>query len=49
MNEMFRLQAYCYDGLLDEENRPKPAYHTLCGLAEQWGLKTGRAHPDETG
>ncbi len=49
VNEMFRLQAYCYDGLLDEENRPKPAYHTLCGLAEQWGLKTGRAHPDETG
>lgn len=41
VNEMFRLQAYCYDGLLDYTNRPKPAYEALRGLAAEWGLKTG--------
>ena len=39
-NEMFRLQAYCYDGMLDYENRPKPVYYQLCQLAEDWGLNT---------
>ena len=38
-NEKFRLQAFDFDGLLDFENKPKPAYHALCELNEEWGLK----------
>ena len=40
-NEKFRLQAFDFDGLLDYENNPKPAYYGLCELTEEWNLKTG--------
>lgn len=40
-NEKFKLQAFDFDGLLDVNNEPKPAYFGLCELAQRWGLKTG--------
>ncbi len=40
-NEKFRLQAFDYDGMLDLNNQPKPAYYGLYDMTEKWNLKTG--------
>ncbi len=41
-NEKFRLQAFDFDGILDVNNVPKPAYYALREMAEAWNLATGR-------
>lgn len=40
-NEKFRLQAFDFDGILDVDNVPKPAFYALREMAETWNLKTG--------
>lgn len=40
-NEKFRLQAFDFDGILDVNNEPKPAFYGLYELTEKWNLKTG--------